>query len=919
MKNTTRFHALAITLALSLVSGLNAQSDPNAEAKVVVTSEVVRPSAKVPPLGANHFGGRGVQSAAGNFIQNAGNEHPIWQNMHHAVNVEGRSFELDGLADTSWYKLWNDGFLSGAKVRIYRIVDKNGNPLDVMEGRPRFANIDDADHVILVGETTVIPAGEEGFPNGGWVVDEPPAGKKPLRVYLSSDSPELKEFDYIALEKDLSEFDMNWVHERVRAIQGPKDRPIWYWKTNNDDVRFSFYDYEGDAPSGMIDPGNSCMLIDVPAGPVTIEQRCFIGTDKGKESLYYTQLEPGKKYRIEAWMKQEDLGDGGQVTFFISPQKTPGHQDIHSTFSVKNEWAKYAYDFIAPERPIDAMHYGPAFSFTGPGKLWMDNARLFRYDSEEELEVTYTADPVMLQGLLDTQPETGIKGSHRIWVLDRDLTMDSLLSLYGSSQIRPAWRTAIRSQNQEMTLPKALMFDLATGDSPETRMVPHIVIQHMMHDEQDWRDFIEYMGAPYDPAEDTPETKPWAYMRYVQRGENGTPWTDEFREIIVELGNETWHNAKVEDWIGFAIYGAIHQGGAEYGLFSDYLIDQMKSSPYWNSEQLDQKVHFNLGGNYSGRVLPNGAVKGYAEEAIQRSPQAQSIGHANYVGPKWETRQDPLTEFNNEGLFSTIMGYQMDIKDNQQLMYEAQQKLAEEGVNYEIIAYEGGPSGYTADRKFRDMPGVVESGERYGKSQAMAVAALDAWLGSYLQGWTYQDYLGYQQGEYWSSHTMQSDGFRAHAPWLAMTLRNLYARGDLMQVESVQMPTASYETEKKGSKELPLVGVYAMEEGDRWSVFVISRKIEGEANGMDFGDGYSKVSLKLPFTSAKEVTLYKLEAAPGASNIDEEEIKIESESINPNQQLLNQYGAWQVNEKTGGDQRGLPPAAIYLYVFEGVK
>ena len=65
----------------------------------------------------------------------------------------------------------------------------------------------------------------------------------------------------------------------------------------------------------------------------------------------------------------------------------------------------------------------------------------------------------------------------------------------------------------DMTLPMGLMFDLRTGDSPQTRMRPWLVLQHVLHSEQDWLDLVEYLAAPYDPQRDSPESKPWAWRR----------------------------------------------------------------------------------------------------------------------------------------------------------------------------------------------------------------------------------------------------------------------------------------------------------------------------------------------------------------------------------------------------------------------
>ncbi|MEZ0297736.1 MAG: hypothetical protein ACAI35_14905 [Candidatus Methylacidiphilales bacterium] len=909
-------------LAGPLLPLAGVRADVNSPAEFIVTADVAKPSAKVPPIGANDFGGpNGGEYAVNNFIRNGGNEPIAWKNMHRAMNVEGKSFELDGgSGKTSWYDLWNDGLFSGARVRVYRIVDKAGNPLPINK-MGKYLELTTADRVVLVGTTHVIKPGEEGFPKGGWVVSEPPPGKKANRVYLAADSPDLAPFDYIVLDQAFDKFDMEWVHPRVRAQSGPKDRPNFYWDFSSPEMRLSIVAHPGKVPAEMaVTAGKGCMQIEAVAGENKISHVRFCGTEFGKESLYYPQLEPGKKYRLSLWMRQEGLGDKGQVHFGMSVP-VPGHEGIEQNFDVTGEWARYTFDFEGPERPAKAKHYGPMFKFSGgpgasAGKLWMDNIRLFRYDSDADLARAdgYIPNRTILNELVSTQPAAGEKGCHRVWVLDRDSTMDSLMSWYPSSGINPNWNTPVGGLNSGRTIPSVLTFDLNTGNSAATRMVPHIVIQHILHDEQDWINLMEYLSAPYNPAVDKPETKPFAYRRFQQRG-TGTPWTDEFREIIIEFGNETWHNTKMKDWIGFALYGQIHQGGTEYGLFSQYLINNIKKSPYWASQKLDGKVHFCLGGNYSGEV--NGdVIRGYAELAISRCPGAQYIGHANYFGPKWEQKQKPLTEFNDEGLFAMIMNYQIEIKPRQARMDDARQKLAARGVNYDVVAYEGGPSGYSIDRESRSNEGLVDAAENYGKSMGAAVCCIDTWFGSALQGWTYQDFFSFAQGRFWASHTMFSEGFRAHVPWLAMKLRNQYGSGDLMKVTDKQMPSI---TGPDGAGELPLIGVYAMrdEVKKQWSVFVISRKMNATVHGQSMGDGFSQVSLQLPFKSAEKVSLHKLCADPRANNRIAETVKIESQQLDAKK--LSADGKWKVDSSTGGGAGGLPPGSIFVYVFEGTR
>ena len=896
----------------STVAAASVRADLNTPAEFKVTDTVVRAAKDFVPLGVDGYGERGTDYAGNNFFHNAGNEPIHWGELFRATNIEGKTFELANQS-TGFYELYNDGLLSGASVRIYRIVDQAGNPLPVAENAKQpalanFANIPAGAHVILVGKSHVLAAGEGGFKNGGWVVSDPPAGRKPNRVYLAADAPELQRLDYIVINKDFDHFDMSGVNPRVRGKMGSADYPKWYWNTLPENAaKYAIVPHPGKVPEAMAEPGHTCMQVEASPGDITISQTTFIGTDIPKENLYYGQLEPGKTYRMEVWMCQQGLDNDGQVKFALVPARA-GIDGISSAFKVDGQWKKFTYDFTAPPRP-KGLHYGPGFSFKGPGKLWIDNARLFRYDKPDDLTAPWVPNRTILGTLVASQPATGPKGTHRSWMLSRDETMDAILSYHPNSRVAPNVTTSVSGIGGR-TLPIALGYDYETGTSPETRMTPHIVIQHIIHSEEDWQHFVEYLAAPYDPASDTPQGKPWAYRRYVQRGQNGRPWTDEFREIIVELGNETWHNSLFPDWIGFSLYKSVNQGGPEYGLFSEYLIESMKKSPWWGKARLDDRVHFALGANYGS--IRKGEINGYGELAMQRCPAATYLGHANYVGPKWETGDKALSEVTDDGVMATLMAYQSANKESQDNMAEARKVLDARGTHYKLLAYEGGPSGYAVTEKD---PKKIQINEQYGKSLAMAVAATDSWLGSYLQGWSAQNYFAFGQGQKWTSHTMMFDGFRPHAGWLAMSMRNHFATGSFVKVDEVQMPTCNFGAAPKAAA-LPLVGAYAMKDGNRWSIFVLSRKLNGTAAGQNMGNGFNKVTLHLPFTSAASVTLHRLKADPRASNIDGENVKLESLPLGPGAVSA---GTLTVNGTTGGGAEGMPPGAIFLYVIEGAK
>ena len=133
-------------------------ADPNAPAEITITNTVLRPREKCPPLGANGWGGCGaVEWAANNFVRDSGNEPIYWRDLHRVMKCGPNWFEIDG-PGTSWYDLRASGFLSGADLRIYRLVDKSGKSLPLnKEGN--YLDISTADHVMLVGKGRDRPRG----------------------------------------------------------------------------------------------------------------------------------------------------------------------------------------------------------------------------------------------------------------------------------------------------------------------------------------------------------------------------------------------------------------------------------------------------------------------------------------------------------------------------------------------------------------------------------------------------------------------------------------------------------------------------------------------------------------------------------------------------------------------------------------
>jgi hypothetical protein len=236
----------------------------------------------------------------------------------------------------------------------------------------------------------------------------------------------------------------------------------------------------------------------------------------------------------------------------------------------------------------------------------------------------------------------------------------------------------------------------------------------------------------------------------------------------------------------------------------------------------------------------------------------------------------------------------------------------------ELGTYEAGPgyalSGLNNQAKMTKEQVLAQ--ERTMKSLGGGTATFDNFLDKAYHGFTLQNFFTFYHGRsHWVSHTSWAKGARAHPPWLAMELFNHHGTGDFLKVERLASPTVDVPAYKrrKAMKDVPLIACYASRRGDRLSLFLLSRKLDNYPKKGD--PGFTPVTVELPFTNAAKITLHRMAGDPRAHNLDAESVKIETMEVPAS--AFNQ--TFTLNDKTGADARGLPPAATFLYVFEGVS
>ena len=430
--------------------------------------------------------------------------------------------------------------------------------------------------------------------------------------------------------------------------------------------------------------------------------------------------------------------------------------------------------------------------------------------------------------------------------------------------------------------------------------------------EEEWLGFVEWLAAPYDPATgDTPAKKPWASKRWSMGQKR--PWLDEFPEFAFELANETWNQTFAPydfDWgtpIRDGVTGQEYSYGAAYGFLNEYIINLMRSSPYWTKE-VEAKTKVMLCGWQ--------AAMHFGAEAARRSPRANLVSYAAYASNSGLGDPRVLNDFKR---FYLLQWGQSAVAPQTARGVETERLLAGEGREIESGIYEYGPG-------YHVMPGdpqeAKEVDQYLARSMIAAVYCLDATLTRCQAGYTDQAFFTFgHRISSWGSHSLPDFGAHPYPFWKAFQLYNHYGVGRFLKWETLSTPTwdfPAYEAEDNMHKvkrsalpKAPMISVAASTRGDRVTLFLISRKLDHFPITGD--DGFTPARVQLPFSKAKKITLHKLAGDPRVEDRLKENTKLETLEI-PAGRFA---GTLVVNETTGADKRGLPPASIFCYVFEG--
>jgi len=598
---------------------------------------------------------------------------------------------------------------------------------------------------------------------------------------------------------------------------------------------------------------------------------------------WWPVFEPGVEYVMEIWARREGPGEG---------VLRAGLRGFHETdagkgeFAVGPEWKKYEHVFTLPRRYEGKGPIGKAyFLFQGPGTYFVDNLTIRRKDTPP-LEA----------------------GERTISEL-----RDASLSHLRTHQFIKSGRAS--HSMEQLTNPAGAIFGTGGNTLPQTLAImekagvnPWLQIEYFMSPDE-WRGLVEYLAAPYDPATDTPETKPWSAKRFAQG--RAKPWSDAFDHFYFEISNETW-NRLFEPWtfqsMPDAATGREADRGTVYGLFQEWVIDQLRSRPYWESAGLDKKFDFVLGG-----WATQTKADGYGQRAAAASPRSKFMTIAAYNGG-WDEGEGPTDQ--SDAALQRVLMHAPQVGEPRSKELAAARKAARD--TYELGVYEAGPgyalSGLNNQPKMTDEE--VEAQARSMKSLASGTATLDSFLEKAVHGFRINNFFTFSRGRtHWNSHAQLKDGGQAHVPWMAVALFNREGTGDLLKVETIEVPTLDMPGYKRrpAGHALPSVACYATRSGDRLNVFLLSRRLDNHPVAGE--DGFTPTTVELPITGASKVTLHKITGNPRDHNLDGEIVKVRTVALDP----ASAGPSFTVNAKTGSTDAGLPPASTFLYVFEGAE
>lgn len=584
-----------------------------------------------------------------------------------------------------------------------------------------------------------------------------------------------------------------------------------------------------DVPPGG---GSASLALTVPASAAG--EQVSVGTWllSGQESDW-PRFHEGKTYVVRLWLKQQNMPTGAVKVHVASL----GDAEFHVT----SEWKEYSLEVVgAPPPRINAERFDIGCS--EPGTLFLDNVTIV----EKDRPSAYGFYPNVIDALKRFQPS-----SLRLWALQENHGFGKALDdALGDPEVSNMTfrETGGASTTAPLGLHRLLVLCQQVGADPW-------IICSTMFSAAEYKKLVEYLAGPAD--------SPYGKKRAAWGQEK--PWTEVFGRIKIEIGNETWNPGFMPQGFPFA--------GARYGAYAEFLFQQMKASPWYRPEKFQLVIN-----GWIAQTKDDS--QSFGASALHSAPSAQAVDIAYYTGG-WDSVGLMKANDEDESWMNILtFSRRMLISRAHEFKATVDAIAAEQGRAGQVqsLVYEAGP-GYTLPG-----PGKFNLKEQAeGKSLAQAINSLDIFMSNLRDGYGDQEFFTFKNGHYWASHNRQ---WGEHIAWKALGMRNTLLTGDLITAKPLSMVTMdlpateadvvsqtnSADTKVKNFPpvpDLPLVDCYPFQDGKRHSFMLISRRL----------DGSTPVTLELPYEPESAYAIHTLGGdSPGLHNIDEEVVKVVSES-----------------------------------------
>lgn len=528
----------------------------------------------------------------------------------------------------------------------------------------------------------------------------------------------------------------------------------------------------------------------------------------------------GKTIRVEAWMKQEGM---------TGPVKIQAGGYAEQEFDVTDEWQQYRFEFDSSGAVPNNQSF--LVGSASPGTLWVDNLIVYQTDVEP-----FAIYPEVMQSMKDLNPGClrSMSGMG-MYTLDAFLTRGFERNhIYDLKQGQNS-----HGGQGNFSLGEQLEICREIGAEPW-------IMAYILWSEEDIDHFVEYLAAPADVG----------YGKRRAADGQIEPWTEVFDHIYVECANETWNPVFLPQ--------AFPADPELCGRLSERLVSRIKANPYNQAQNIRGICPgTTILGIYKGKNRQTGEwndQKKWSYRAAENFPSMDCIGSApsGYIGG-WDSialESNNLDDALRNNLFFSARIYEPTLEDFELLRRDLDN-------NFGMFLYEAGP-GYplpSASQPF------TEEVEQINKSLAMGTATLDNFLFVIANDGN-MNYFKLAKGNNWTTHNAQGD---PQTTYLALQLRNVYAKGELLETEegeqnTVSLPEMKYSKfggNKKNAQHtlpamnnVPLTRLYAFREGDRYSYVAVNRSLTEPQD----------IVINVPYEPRSEYTEYLLTHEDPAAN-----------------------------------------------------